>query len=118
MVLNPERARFSCLAAFPMAARKFMKKLILIVVGAYMVLMVASLVHAQASAAKLAAERCAPCHGTARICEKLGGRAPEVWRQTVKRMVSNGAKLNDSEADSVAEYLAVAKPGAKALCGK
>ncbi len=95
-----------------------MKKLILIVIGLYMVLMIASLVHAQASAAKLTAERCAPCHGTARICEKLGNRSPEVWQQTVRRMVSNGAKLTGDEAASVAEYLATAKPGAKTLCGK
>lgn len=95
-----------------------MKKLIFIVIGLYLVLMIASLVHAQASAAKLAAERCAPCHGTARICEKLGNRSAEVWQQTVKRMVSNGAKLTEGEAASVTEYLAVAKPGAKALCGK
>lgn len=94
-----------------------MKKLILIVVGTYMVLMIVSLVHAQASAAKLAAERCAPCHGTARICDKLGNRSAEVWQQTVRRMVSNGAKLSDADAASVAEYLATAKPGAKPLCG-
>lgn len=95
-----------------------MKKLILIVVGLYSLLMIASLVYAQAGVAKLAAERCAPCHGTARICEKLGNRSAEVWQQTVRRMVSNGASLTNAEAASVAEYLATAKPGAKGLCGK
>ncbi len=99
-------------------ARNTLKKLILIVVGLYSLLMIASLVYAQAGAAKLAGERCSACHSTARICEKLGNRSAEVWQQTVKRMVSNGAKLTDAEAASVAEYLATAKPGAKALCGK
>jgi len=78
--------------------------------------MVASLVFAQAGAGKLAAEKCGACHGTARICERLGSRTPEVWKQTVARMTGNGAKLTQSEADSVAEYLATAKPGAKPLC--
>ena len=31
-------------------------------------------------------------------------------------MVGNGAKLTENEAQTVAEYLAIAKPGAKPLC--
>ncbi len=93
-----------------------MKKLVVIVVGLYACLLLVSLVFADAGAAKLAAERCSGCHSTARICEKLGNRKPEVWKQTVQRMVSNGAKLSGAEAETVAEYLASAKPGAAPLC--
>ncbi len=87
-----------------------------IVVGLYSLLMLASLVYAQASAAKLTAERCSPCHGTERICDRLGKRTADVWQQTVKRMVSNGAKLTQEEASTVSEYLTIAKPGSKHLC--
>ena len=93
-----------------------LKKLVIIAIGLYCLLMVASLVFAQASAAKLAAEKCSACHSTVRICEKLGNRKPEVWQQTVARMKGNGAKLTDAEMETVAEYLSTAKPGSKPLC--
>ena len=95
-----------------------MKKLVIFAVGSYSLLMVVSLVYAQVSAGKLSAERCSACHDTARICEKLGSRAPEVWQQTVERMRGNGAKLTADEGQTVSEYLATAKPGAKPLCAK
>lgn len=93
-----------------------MKKLMIAVVGLYACLLVVSLVFADAGAAKLAAERCSACHSTARICDKLGNRTPEVWKQTVQRMVGNGAKLSGSEAATVSEYLGGAKPGSQPLC--
>ncbi|MDQ7835228.1 MAG: hypothetical protein RDU24_07575 [Humidesulfovibrio sp.] len=93
-----------------------MKKLMIIVVCLYTGLLLASLVSADAGAAKLTAERCSGCHSTGRICEKLGNRTPEVWKQTVQRMVSNGANLTEAEAKTVADYLGTAKPGAKPLC--
>ncbi len=93
-----------------------MKTLMIVVVGLYTCLLLASLVFADAGAAKLAAARCSACHSTDRICAQLGVRPAEVWRQTVQRMVSNGASLTENEAQTVAEYLATAKPGAKPLC--
>lgn len=95
-----------------------MKKLVIFAVGSYTLLMVVSLVYAQVSAGRLTAERCSACHDTARICEKLGARTPEVWQQTVERMRGNGAQLTDDEAQTVSEYLATAKPTAKPLCAK
>jgi len=92
------------------------KKLMIMVVGLYVLLVVASLVYAQAGAAKLAAAHCSACHSTTRVCEKLGTRSPEVWKQTVQRMVANGATLGPDEVDVVAEFLATAKPGSKPLC--
>ena len=65
-------------------------------IGSYTLLMLASLVYAQASAAKLAGKVCASCHDTARICERLGKRTPEVWKQTVERMQGNGAQMSDA----------------------
>ncbi|WP_325644093.1 hypothetical protein [Humidesulfovibrio sp.] len=94
-----------------------MKKLVIFAIGSYVLLMFAGMVFAQASAGRMTAERCSACHSTARICEKLGNRTPEVWLQTVERMKSNGAKLSDADVTTVAEYLATAKPGAKLLCG-
>ncbi|MDP3427944.1 MAG: hypothetical protein Q8S17_11290 [Humidesulfovibrio sp.] len=93
-----------------------MKKLIIIVVCLYTGLLLASLVFADAGAAKLTAQRCSACHSTARICDRLGSRSPAVWQQTVQRMVSNGAVLSEAEARTVAEYLGTAKSGAKPLC--
>jgi len=93
-----------------------LKKLVIFAIGSYSLLMVVSLVYAQASAGKLAAKVCSACHSTARICEKLGERKPEVWLQTVERMKSNGAKLSTEDVTTVAEYLATAKPGSKPLC--
>jgi len=93
-----------------------LKKLVVFAVGSYSLLMVVSLVFAQVSAGKLAAERCSACHETARICEKLGARTPEVWAQTVERMRGNGASLDEADVQTVTEYLSTAKQGAKPLC--
>jgi len=93
-----------------------LKKLLIFAVGIYCLLMVSGLVFAQASAGKLTAKACSACHGTERICEKLGSRKPEVWEQTVARMRGNGAKLSDSDAATIAEHLATARPGSKRLC--
>jgi hypothetical protein len=98
------------------AEENTMKKLMIFVVGSYTLLMLASLVFAQAGAAKLAAEKCSACHSTARICDRLGNRTLEVWQQTALRMKGNGAKITEAEAASIAEYLATAKPGSKPLC--
>ena len=68
-----------------------LKKLVIFAVGSYTLLMAASLVFAQVSAGKLAAERCSSCHDTARICEKLGNRSLDVWQQTVDRMSQSAA---------------------------
>ena len=48
-----------------------MKTLMIVVVGLYTCLLLASLVFADAGAAKLAAERCSSCHSTDRICARL-----------------------------------------------
>jgi hypothetical protein len=93
-----------------------MKKLMIVVMCLYTGLLLVSRVSADAGAAKLTAERCSACHSTGRICDKLGNRKPEVWKHTVQRMVSNGAKLSESEAAAVVDYLGCAKPGAKPLC--
>lgn len=93
-----------------------MKRLMIIIVGLYVCVMFASLVFAQASAGKLAAEKCSACHSTDRICAKLGNRTAEVWQQTVTRMKGNGAKINDSEVTAIAEFLSTAKPGTQPLC--
>lgn len=95
-----------------------MKKLVIIAIGLYSLLMVTGLVFAQAGAGKLAAKTCASCHGIERVCQRLGARTPEVWRQTVDRMRGNGAAMSDADAATIAEYLATAKAGAKPLCGK
>ena len=93
-----------------------MKKLLVIVIGLYTCLVLASLVFAQAGAANLAAEKCSACHSTDRICQKLGNRTAEVWQQTALRMKGNGARISDDDVSTIAGYLATAKPGTKPLC--
>jgi hypothetical protein len=95
-----------------------LKKLLIFAVGSYAVLMIVSIVYAQVSAGRLTAERCSACHDTARICAQLGSRSPEVWPQTVERMRGNGAALTDDDAQTIVDYLATAKAGAKPLCVK
>lgn len=95
-----------------------MKKLVIFAVGSYTLLVAASLVFAEVSAGKLTAERCSACHDTAPICGALGHRSPDDWQRTVDRMRAKGAKLDDEEAQAVAEYLSAAKPTSKPLCAK
>jgi hypothetical protein len=48
-------------------------------------------------------ERCSVCHTTDRIYK--AGFDRERWEETVDRMISKGAELNEAERDSVIEYL-------------
>ncbi len=93
-----------------------MKRLMIFVVCSYVFLVLASLVFAQASAGKLAAEKCSACHSTARVCAQLGNRTAAVWQQTVARMKGNGAQITEADVTAIAEYLAAARPGDKRLC--
>jgi cytochrome c553 len=116
-VIETSTRRISpALGTFHFLTGNVLKKLMIFVVGSYALLMLASLVSAQVSAGKLAAEKCSACHDTARICDNLGRRAPDVWRQTVERMRGNGAQIADADAEAIAEYISTAKPGNKRLC--
>jgi mono/diheme cytochrome c family protein len=56
----------------------------------------------------LVEERCSVCHNLGRI--KAAQKTQEEWKATVKRMLANGAKLNQAEQEAVIEYLAEAYP--------
>ncbi len=52
---------------------------------------------------RLVQERCTSCHGLGQIVQAK--KSEEKWRATVRHMVEKGANLNESEEETVVEYL-------------
>jgi cytochrome c5 len=52
----------------------------------------------------LVQERCTECHSLQRVTSAHKTQA--AWEKTVRRMVSQGARLNDAEFAALVEYLA------------
>lgn len=63
-----------------------------------------------------AARVCSACHSTKRICMSLGIKSGAAWKDTVTRMVHNGAQLPLSRVDEFAGYLAGLNKGQGPLC--
>lgn len=71
---------------------------------------------ASQDAGALAAGKCTACHDARRICSRLGKQPAAYWQDTVARMKTNGAKIDDAQAAAIAGYLATQAEGAKPLC--
>lgn len=64
----------------------------------------------------LVAKNCTTCHGKEKFCAKVGTLNQDAWRGIVVRMKSNGAKVSDSEIQTIATYLADSSGGKLPLC--
>jgi mono/diheme cytochrome c family protein len=53
-------------------------------------------------------QRCSVCHTTNRIVEKSA--TADQWGTTVERMIGKGAQLNDTERQTLIDYLAQTYP--------
>lgn len=59
---------------------------------------------------------CSSCHSTKRICRFQGIKDAEAWKETVERMIGNGADLSESRIDEAAAYLNGLAPGTGPFC--
>lgn len=62
--------------------------------------------------------KCAACHKIDKVCKKIGKKDAAQWEAIVKGMVKRGAKLNEAEQKSAAEYLASLNADTNTLCPK
>ncbi|WP_018125018.1 hypothetical protein [Desulfovibrio oxyclinae] len=93
-----------------------MKRNIAIMAGAVLCV---SLLSAGACASGLGDElssTCSSCHSTKRICRFQGVKDAEAWKETVERMIGNGAELSEGRVDEVAAYLNGLAPGTGPFC--
>lgn len=87
-------------------------------------LLTVSVVSAEDKAAGVKADdamitaKCAACHKIDKVCKNIGKNDAAKWEAVVKGMVKRGAKLNEEEQKSAAEYLATLKPDSNTLCPK
>lgn len=61
--------------------------------------------------------KCTYCHNADRICKNFGRRGSSEWRATVSRMISKGARVDETEAAAIANYLVTARAENSTLCG-
>ncbi|WP_419785402.1 hypothetical protein [Pseudodesulfovibrio sp.] len=59
---------------------------------------------------------CSACHPLKPVCRQMGVKDRAAWDKTVKRMVTNGAKLTDAQVEPTVDYLATVKPDQAAVC--
>ncbi|OQX22149.1 MAG: hypothetical protein BWK80_31270 [Desulfobacteraceae bacterium IS3] len=59
--------------------------------------------------------KCVGCHDIKRTCSEIGEADAKEWKKIVDRMKERGAKLDESEAAKVIEYLSGLKDS-KPLC--
>lgn len=67
-------------------------------------------------AAALSAASCTACHDSRRICFRLGKQDAAYWQQTVARMRTAGAKIDQAQAAAIAQWLAGPPASAQPLC--
>lgn len=62
--------------------------------------------------------KCAVCHKIDKVCKKIGKKDASQWEAIVKGMVKRGAKMNEAEQKTAAEYLASLQADKNTLCSK
>jgi mono/diheme cytochrome c family protein len=75
-----------------------------------------AVIAAAETAEQLTLNKCGSCHGVDKFCKHLGKKDAASWTKTVDAMIKKGAKINDQEKKTIAEYLAGLKAGAKPIC--
>jgi len=61
-------------------------------------------------------QKCTHCHNTARICRYIGRRNPLVWRKTIEWMQDKGARVDNTEKVTIAQYLGTLQKHKAAFC--
>lgn len=61
-------------------------------------------------------QNCTSCHYNNRICKKVGTKNKRSWKNTVKRMVRYGLKLDSSELSKVTNCLADLEENSGKFC--
>ena len=64
----------------------------------------------------LVMKTCTVCHDTQRICDALGKKDKDAWTQTVTRMKSNGASVDQDTIPVVVDFLSGLAPGSPPIC--
>ena len=59
---------------------------------------------------------CTACHNTQRICDALSKKDRDAWIQTVTRMKSNGAAVDQDTIPVVVNFLSGLAPGSPPIC--
>ena len=67
----------------------------------------------------LLTDRCEKCHYLTRVCDKVAeNKGKWSWKRTVKNMVRQGAKLDETEQDKMVECLSEPAAEVRQLCSQ
>ncbi|PKN68360.1 MAG: hypothetical protein CVU54_14970 [Deltaproteobacteria bacterium HGW-Deltaproteobacteria-12] len=80
---------------------------VILVIGAFLFLFMASPVVAQSEVKALVEKECSRCHGIARV--NKASKDAAAWEKTVNRMIKKGAAIKPEEKDDVIKYLSTLK---------
>lgn len=61
-------------------------------------------------------QNCTSCHYKSRICEKVGKKTKRAWKNTTKRMIRYGLKLDKSELDEITACLVALEDKSGKFC--
>ncbi|MEN8135285.1 MAG: hypothetical protein ABFS18_07080 [Thermodesulfobacteriota bacterium] len=79
-------------------------------------LLTAAPLSAGQSCCELLEQKCTSCHYKSRICDKVGKKNRRSWKNTTKRMIRYGLKLDKSEVDKITDCLVALEENSEKFC--
>lgn len=65
---------------------------------------------------ELLEENCTSCHYKSRICDKVGTKNKRSWKNTTKRMIRYGLKIDKAEVAKITDCLVELEGNSKEFC--
>lgn len=93
-----------------------MKKLLASIVLAAIFIITSSPLQAGQDCSEILEQNCISCHYKTRICNKIGKKNRRSWKNTTKRMIRYGLKLDKSELNKVTDCLVSLEEDPKTFC--
>ncbi len=91
------------------------KQLTAIVVAGAFLLTAAPLLAGQ-DCSEMLEQNCTSCHYKSRICQKVGKKTKRAWKNTTKRMIRYGLKLDKSELNKITDCLVALEENPGQFC--
>ena len=61
-------------------------------------------------------QNCTSCHYKSRICDKVGKKNRRSWKNTTKRMIRYGLKIDKSEVSKITDCLVSLEENSEKFC--
>ena len=92
------------------------RKLIPIALAAVFIFSGATPSWAEQDCNEMLEKNCTSCHYKTRVCKKIGKKNERSWKNTTKRMIRYGLKLDNSEVKKITDCLVALDENSEKFC--